>query len=178
MVSNDFIADKIEEVVGRMFAYFKSIETGVTEYSILFNPQQSKTWFIVLFFESSDILKNNLTNGICYQLHSYLLNELTAITEILDIERLVSFEQGNRPIAKSGIDSLFNKLLTRLEGQKNVSNKENIQTCGTCGHNFDNHKLLCNLGDREETPKEGWIICPEENCNCFQTWSANYKTSD
>lgn len=178
MISNDFIADKIEEVIGRMFAYFKSIKIGVTEYSILFKPQKSKTWFIVLFFANRDTLKDNLNNGICYQLHSYLLNELNETTELSNIERVVSFEQGNRPIVQTEIDGLLNILLTRLDAQKNVANKENIETCGTCGHNFDNHKLLCNLEDSEATPKEGWIICPEENCNCFQTWSANYKPSD
>ena len=178
MVSNNFIADKIEEVIERMFADFKSIKIGVTEYSVLFNPQKSKTWFIILYFENGNTLNDNLNNGICYQLHNYLLNELNKTTEISDIERLVSFESGKRPIEKNEIDNILSFLLTRLEGLKNAANKENIQTCGGCGHNFDNHKLLCNLEDGEATPKEGWIICPEENCNCFQTWSANYKTSD
>src|SRR5688572_30363770 len=106
MVSNDFIADKIEELVGRMFTYFSSIKIGVTEYSILFNPQKSKTWFIVLFFADSDTLKDNLNNGICYQLHNFLLNELNGTTEFLTIEGVVSFEQGNRPIEKTEIDGL------------------------------------------------------------------------
>lgn len=178
MVSNDFIADKIEEIIGRMFDYFKSIKIGVTEYSILFNPQKGRTWFIVFFFANREVLKNNLNNGICYQLHSYLLNELNKTTEVSNIERVVSFEQGNRPILKTEIDALLNIMLTRIDGQKNVANKEIIETCGICGHKFDNHKLLSNLEDSEAIPKEGWIICPEENCNCFQTWSANYKSSD
>jgi hypothetical protein len=25
---------------------------------------------------------------------------------------------------------------------------------------------------------EGWIMCPEENCNCFQTWSVNYNADN
>ena len=177
MNNSDRIADKIEEIIGRMFAHFRSFDSGVTQYSILYYPRRHVSWFILIFFADKNNLRNGLMNGTCYRIYNYLINELNNIAETSNIERSISFESGNRPEEQGDIDNLFELLLKRQESLKNVANKENIRECGNCEHAFDKHQLLCNLNENNATPTEGWIICPEENCNCFQTWSADYEAS-
>ncbi len=175
MNDNDLIADRIEEITGRMFAHFRSLEPGATEYSMFYNPRRHSSWFILIFFADKTRLREGLENGICYQMYKYLINELDIAAETSSIERSISFELGNRPESQNDIESLFERLLKRQESLKAVANKQSVEECGNCGHDFDKHQLLCNLNEDNAAPTEGWIICPEEDCNCFQTWGANYK---
>lgn len=175
MINNELIADKIEEVIKEMCMEFGAIEPKTSEYLILHNPKKQASWFIVIFFANINQLKDGLKNGVCYQIHSYILDNLNKIDDISNIDRTIFFESGNRPIEKKDIESLFGKLVNKMEGLQKDTGKTNLQICGGCGHNFDNHQLMCYRKDEDSAPTEGWMICPEENCNCFQTWSANYK---
>jgi len=177
MNNSEFIADRIEEIIGRMFAHFRSFGTGATEYSMFYNPCRHASWFILIFFADKKQLREELKNGFCFQIYNYLSNELDNTAETSNIERSISFHLGIRPEEQNDIDNLFEILLKRQEALKAVTNKENIKECGNCGHDFDKHQLLCNLKEGNATATEGWIICPEEDCNCFQTWSANYEST-
>ena len=177
MNNGELLADRIEEIIRRMFAHFRSFGIEATEYSMFYNPRRHASWFILIFFAGKNQLRQGLKNGICFQIYNYLNNELNNAAETSNIERSISFEFGNRPEEQRDIDNLFELLLTRQEALKAVANKENIGDCGNCGHDFDKHQLLCNLNEGNATPTEGWIICPEEDCTCFQTWSANYKAT-
>jgi len=174
-ISSDLIADKIEEAIGRMFSNFRAQEFGPGEYSIFYNPKKYSYWFIVLYFADSDKLRAGLGQGLCYQIHSYLLNELNSIPEISNIERSISFEYGKRPTEMPDIENALDQLIAKMNSLQKKAGKSNIKICGNCGHDFDKHQLMCDLVDDRTTPTEGWIMCPEENCNCFQTWGANYK---
>ncbi|MES2284044.1 MAG: hypothetical protein V4547_00065 [Bacteroidota bacterium] len=177
-MNNDLIADKTEEVIGRMFSNFRSQEGGPTEYSMLYDPNKHPSWFIVIYFPDSNILKDAIKQGVCYNIYSYLLNEFNNDLEISKIDKSISFEYGNRPAEKTDIENALRQLIAKFKSQQKVAGKTDIKICGTCGHDFDKHQLLCNLVDDKVTPTEGWIMCPEENCNCFQTWGANYKMED
>jgi len=177
-MNNDLIADKIEEVIGLMFSNFRSLEVGPTEYSLFYDPNKHTSWFIVIYFADSSKLKDAIKQGICYQVYSYLLSEFNTIPEISKIDKSISFEYGNRPAEKMEIENALRQLIAKLKSQQKVAGKTDIKICGTCGHDFDKHQLLCNLADEKTTPTEGWIMCPEENCNCFQTWGTNYKIED
>ena len=39
--------------------------------------------------------------------------------------------------------------------------------CGECGHPNDAHQLF----GSGSPPVEGWIACPEPDCDCHMTWS-------
>jgi hypothetical protein len=119
-----------------------------------------------------------MKQGICYQIHSYLLNEWNGMPEISKIVKSISFEFGNRPTEKFDIENTLRQLIAKANSQAKVAGKPDIKICGICGHDFDKHQLLCNLIEDKTTPTEGWIMCPEENCTCFQTWSASYKAED
>jgi hypothetical protein len=175
MNDNNLIANKIEEVIGRIFAHFRSVDLGVTEYSIFYNQRMHASWFIVVFFADKKNLWNGLKNGICYQIHTYLSKELDKFPETANIVRSISFEEGRRPEEKIETDKLFEHLVQKQKALSNAANETNNAECTNCGHDFNKHELRCNLNEDSTTPTEGWIICPDENCNCFQTWSANYK---
>jgi hypothetical protein len=177
MDNSDYIADRIEEIIGRMFAHFKSFDPGATEYSIFYNPKRNPSWFILIFFADRIRLREGLKDGICYQMYNFLTQELDSAAETSNIERSISFEFGARPKEQNDIDHLFELLVKKQEVLKTEVNKTHIGACGNCGHDFDKHQLLCNLNEDNATPTQGWIICPEEDCNCFQTWSANYKAA-
>ena len=168
----DIIADRIEEVISLMFTNFQSVDSGLKEYSIFYNPEKHTSWIILIFFEDNIQLKQAIRNGVCYEVHSFLLNELKNIDETSNIDRAIFFESGNRPVKQFDIDNLFLTLVTRLASINKVKGVTDISDCGSCGHSFDKHQLLGNMN--EGAPTEGWIMCPEDNCNCFQTWSANY----
>ena len=165
----------MEEAIGRMFSNFKTQEFGPTEYSIFFNPKKYSYWFIVIYFADSNTLRTGMKQGLCYQLYSYLLKELNSIPEISHIDKSISFEFGKRPTEILDIENILGQLIVKMNSIQKVAGKADIKICGNCGHDFDKHQLMCNLVDDTTTPTEGWIMCPEENCNCFQTWGANYK---
>jgi hypothetical protein len=176
MISNELIADKIEEVIGRMFTEFRNVEPNASEYSLFHDSKKHTSWFILIFFADIYQLKEGLKNGICFQIHSFLLGELEKINEISDVGRVIFFESGNRPIEKNDIDILFGNLLKKIAGLQKTANKTDIKICGICGHDFDKHQMLFNNeSGKVDMTTVGWMICPEENCNCFQTWNTNLK---
>ena len=177
-MNNDLIADKIEEAIGQMFLDFRSQELGPTEYSIFYNPQKQSSWFIVIYFTDNNTLKTAIKQGTCYQIHSFLLNEINKVPDIAKIDKSIFFEFGNRPSEKLDIENVLEQLNAKMNSLQKVAGKSDIKICGSCGHDFDKHQLMCNLIDDKATPTNGWIMCPEENCNCFQTWGTNYKTED
>lgn len=177
MNNNELIADKFEEVIGRMFVNFESFYPKASEYSIFFNPQKHPSWFILIFFADFDQLKDGIKNGVCYQIYTYLNAEFKKAIGISDISWTIFFESGNRPVEKSDIDNLFNKLIGKMEGIQMNAGKKDIDKCGFCSHDFNKHQLLLdNVNGKIDTTTEGWLMCPEEDCNCFGTWSVNSKT--
>jgi hypothetical protein len=174
-MNNDLIADKLEEVIGKIFNDSRLFNPKPFEYLVLHNPIKNSSWFIIIFFTDVYQLREGLKNGVCYQIHSILLDELNKIEEISNINHSIYFESGDRPNEKLEIDNLYEKILGKTEGLQKTANRANIKICGCCGHDFDKHQLLCFNNDEASTPTDGWIICPEEDCSCFQTWSADYK---
>jgi hypothetical protein len=174
MTDNELIADKIEKVVGQIFTEFGSVVPTASEYSILYNPHKHASWFIVIYFSDTTQLRDGLKNEVCYQMHSYLLAQIDMIG--LKIGLAIFFDYGHQPTEKSDIDNLYRTLLSKMEGLQKTYGKADVKICGSCGHDFDKHQLLCTgMNGKVDITTEGWMICPEDNCNCFSTWSINYK---
>lgn len=46
--------------------------------------------------------------------------------------------------------------------------------CDRCGHPFGPHKLLGHVtNERIGVPTSGWMECPEDDCDCYSTWSVS-----
>lgn len=168
------VADAIENIIRRMFSYFNTSDAHISEYSMFHDLRRHASWFIVIFFGDSKELKQDLENGNCYQIHNFLRNELSADEITANTSCLISFEAGERPMEPHQINNLFQLLVHKADGQSKSANEGNIGTCGNCGHDFDSHQLFCNLDIEGAAPRDGWMICPKEDCFCFQTWSSNY----
>ena len=84
------------------------------------------------------------------------------------------FESGKRPISKERYDEYLAILVEKHNALIAGKGQENIEICHGCGHDFNNHQLLGFPDEESGQIKEGWIICPEADCNCFMTWDANY----
>ena len=175
MTQDDSIADKIEEAIGNMFHAVKTDNSKQFSYSLLFNPKKSSTWFVVLFAPTITNLKKSLQDGTCYLLYSYLLDIFSKDEELQSIDIFTSFEIGDRPTNNEAYNTLLMALSNKLDRLRNSNESSNKVNCIDCGHDFNEHQLMTFRNDESETPKEGWIMCPVENCTCFKTWSANYS---
>jgi hypothetical protein len=55
-----------------------------------------------------------------------------------------------------------------------VEKKEVNQDCAKCLHPFDPHVLVSttetDVGEVQDVPVGGIILCPEPGCECFATW--------
>ena len=173
-MNNNGIADRIEEIIRRMFLIFRELKPNSTEYSLFYDPKKDSAWYILIFFADNNQLKEAIKNGVCFHIHSFLANELKD-SEISHVENIIYFESGNRPTEELEIDNLFEKLLEKTESLRKNAEKTNVTDCGCCGHDFDKHQLMTYQKDFGNTTAEGWIMCPEENCNCFLTWGTNYS---
>lgn len=168
MNENELLADKIDAVVRTMFTHFQSLDPPVIDFSLFYNPQQHASWFLVIFFAEEDQLQKGLKNGACYEVYSYLVKALQK--QIPAVNPSISFETGRHPVGKADIDDAFRHL---LEKRKILEEKKETTNCRSCGHSFDAHQIRGYITEGDTSSKEGWIICPEENCTCFQTWSTN-----
>lgn len=175
MNQHEVIADKIEEAINRMFRLFSEFEPKASEYSLYFNPKLHESWFIEIYFSDSQELKIALKGGTCYQIHTYLQEEFEGIEELENVGRSISFEYGNRPSNNKEYHNRHVLLVERIERMYAAEGQAEIKICNHCGHDFDEHQLMYFVEDENEAPTEGWMVCPEENCNCFLTWGANYK---
>lgn len=176
MHKNDLIADKIEAIIQQMFTEFGESEYKPTEFGILHNPVKSNLWFIPIFFADNALLQKNLNNGICYKIYQYLLGEFDKTEDIDSIEYTIIFEPGSCPATQAGYDNLYAQLLEKREASMKDADQANIKICNNCGHNFDKHQLMTIPDNENSTPTSGWILCPEDGCNCLMTWGASYKT--
>lgn len=177
-MNDELIADKIEETIRRMFINVGSLEPGPGEYSIFYNPQKRPLWFIVIYFKDSKTLKAAIENGVCYWIHCFLLNELNAIPELYEIDKSVCFEFGNQPVEIPEIERAHEGLIAKMDSLQQAAGQAKIEVCGSCGHDFSKHQMLCHPGKDKSPQMHGWIMCPEENCNCFLTWGTNYKAKE
>lgn len=167
----ELIADKIEEVLGNMFHGTETSYSRQFGYSLLFNPNKHHTWFVVLFSPTVTNLKKALQDGTCYLLHRHLKDNFSSDELLRNIDIFTDFEVGDRPTANEAYDTLFVSLTNKLGRLRNSTDQPN---CADCGHDFNEHNLMTFRNDESETIKEGWIMCPVENCTCFKTWGANY----
>jgi predicted Zn-ribbon and HTH transcriptional regulator len=175
MSLNESIADKIEEGIGKMFHAFSKYEPKISEYSLYYDSKKYPSWFIELFFSKSKHLNEALENGTCYDIHRYLTSELDNVAELRDVNIIIYFEFGNRPTNETVYLEHYEKLVEKTQRQTEPNIEIDSSICKSCGHNFDKHQLKGNIKEETNALKEGWIICPEENCNCFLTWDANYN---
>lgn len=178
MSQYEVIADRIEEAIGRMFHAFSEFEPKASEYSLYFNPKLYPSWFIEIYFSDRNQLEIAIKNGTCYEIHSYLLKEFEGFEELENVERSIFFEFGNRPTNEEEYHDRHSTLIEKTKRLLEAKGQSDVKICHGCGHDFDLHQLRGFTAEGNNAPTGGWIMCPEENCNCFLTWDANYNGAE
>lgn len=128
MKQYDLIADRIEEVIGNMFAAVKTDFSGQFSYSLLFNPRKNRTWFVVLFSPTPASFRMALQEGTCYHLYSYLSESVFKDDILKDVDIFKCFETGDRPANTEEYASLFSIVSDKLDRLRNASKS----TDGNC----------------------------------------------
>ena len=163
------IADKIEQALSKTFSNFSEQKSGMYNYALLFDSKKENCWIIVLFFNDNDNLKNLLNNGFCHSVYQFLKNEILLIDKQLPIR--IKFDTGKYPANEIEYRQLLDKHIVKYDVGKNENGKQKI--CTQCGHDWGKHKLM----GYGEPPREGWMVCPEKDCFCFNTWDLDIRVS-
>ncbi|GAB4251502.1 MAG: hypothetical protein Kow0027_15480 [Saprospiraceae bacterium] len=165
-------ADVVEQVLPYLIQQTKEVENPPSEYAMYIDPVISDTWLLVVYFETIEKLRKALKSGLCYNIHKFL-QQVLAEQEILKEEVFdIVFDHGKRPDTEEKALSYFGKLYRKLEKMReDTAHASN--TCAQCGHPKDQHSLLGFPNENSTNIEEGWMICPEEDCTCFHTWSVN-----
>jgi len=88
----------------------------------------------------------------------------------------MDFEHGKTPTAQEALKNMFSKFTQKLIKSLDNNTGKSKNVCYTCNHDFDKHQLRGEINEELGVPTKGWMICPEENCKCFKTWS--YQTEN
>lgn len=171
----EIIADKIEESVGSMFSAVQTASTELFSYTILFNPNKHYTWLVALFAATNDKLKSAIRDGSCYLMYKYLQDDFQINDALKSIDIFTSFEVGSRPTNTEEYNRLHETLTAKLQRMRNSSQQPDQADCTNCGHDFNEHQLKTFLNGESKPTDAGWMLCPEDDCTCFSTWSSNYK---
>ncbi len=178
MNNSELIADKIEAVIGVMFSAFNDFHPKPTEYAIFFNPARHSHWFILIFFNDSPALTTAIQEGVAYQVHQFLNDRMNQIDELATLDRTIFFDFGNYPENEEAYNEKYFELLHKMEKLQATAGEKPEGACAQCGHDFDAHQLRGPIDESIGAPREGWIMCPEEGCHCFQTWSVNFEAPE
>ena len=171
MSNNELLADRIEQAIGKMVEYFAKYDSGIREYTFFYNPNVSKSWVIVFFSDDKTKLKSSLNNGTCYAMFQFLQSELNLIEEQLQeqLPRSILFDSGQRPQNDEEREQLFEKYTKTYDTEADENGQ--ARKCLHCSHDWDKHVLRGYEDEENTAPKQGWMVCPDEDCFCFLTWS-------
>lgn len=166
MSNNNLLADRIEQAINKMFAHHAAHDSGMQNYALLFNPEKSEKWMIILFFDDGTRLKKALDNGFCYAAYQFLQDELMLIDKQLPVT--IGFDTGQYPSNQMEYEQLSGKHNVTYDTSDNEKGQQQI--CSKCGHDWGKHKLSGYKMENNTIPLKGWMTCPEEGCFCFMTW--------
>ncbi|MEZ4887635.1 MAG: hypothetical protein R3E32_23075 [Chitinophagales bacterium] len=122
-------------------------------------------------FEEETKLNEALNDGTCYQIHEYILHNLYGFKDFQNMNFTMDFEYGRTPNLQEDSEKLFSKFTKKLIRTLDIKLVESKDVCNICNHDFDKHQLRGEINEEIGYPTKGWMICPEENCKCFRTWS-------
>ena len=174
-MTNDQIGDLLEQMIHSMFHAGQGHIPESCSYSMLMDSQASGRWHIALFFPDVPTLREHMESGLCYWMHQTIVQQLQEHEDTRELLTNISFETGERPESREAYTGLLQQLEDKLAKLNATQGMPPGANCDSCGHPFDEHQMMGQINEGEEAPTEGWMMCPEEDCTCFRTWSANYS---
>lgn len=163
-------ADIIEQLLGHLIKETRRVENPPSEYAMYIDPVISDTWLLVVYFPTIEKLRKALKSGLCYNMHTFLKQLLDVQQPLKEQSFHIIFDHGLRPQSEKEAVSYFGKKYHELD-KLSESEAKSTSTCAHCGHPMDDHQMLGIPNKESGQMEEGWIICPDELCTCFHTWS-------
>lgn len=172
MQDNNIIADKLGPVIREMLIRCRSLSPKPSEY-IIFPTQDQKDpqWLILVLFPDATQLNEAIQNGVCYQIHQYIWNNLNQMDDFKHLRKAIFFEPGSLPKEENELNEIFSAAYEKLDALVKEAGETNPKSCNICGHDLGGHQMLGIPDEATGVPSEGWMICREAHCNCFRTWS-------
>lgn len=87
-----------------------------------------------------------------------------------EVDSYIVFDSGSLPENEGAYRKLHEKFAAQLDLLRQDAGDE-FSMCSLCGHGANQHQLRGWTEDGQPPPTKGWMICPDESCTCFRTWS-------
>ncbi len=172
MENNPPLIDQLDQFVSQMFRACLTLDPKPANYIVLQEPESSDPhWLILVFFENTAVLREAIKNGICYQVHEYMSTNLNNVEQFRPLKKVILFESGVIPQEESALETMFDNIIKKLYTLAQSNDDATTNTCSLCQHDFNAHKMLGQVDEIAGAPTKGWMMCPEEDCTCFRTWS-------
>ena len=178
MEETEQLADELELQVRRVMYHFRNEAQKPSSYSLFYDPRKHESWFIVFYYPDVTQLKAAISSGNCYIVHQLLKQELETSPIVQNAGHLILFEPEPRPEAHEEIMRFHDYVISKLHVRREKAGEPMLEICHQCGHSSDNHELRCFMEETTPAPTDGWMMCPEEGCTCYSTWSANYRVKE
>lgn len=171
MEENEIIVDKLNAFIHEMMQAAQSLNPKPSEYLVFNNPNGSNCqWYILIFFPDATQHNEAIKNGICYQIHKFVWDNMSLSNDFKSLNKTVLFESGTIPKEKKEIDKIVSDAIKKSESLIKEQGQTKPEVCGICGHRFGGHQAMGMPDEASGVPTGGWMTCSEENCNCFRTW--------
>jgi hypothetical protein len=178
MKENKNIVEKLHDYIRQMLMACQTFSPKPSEYAIFYHPDGTQNeWFILIFFPDALQLNEAIKNGVCYQIHQYIWNNLNQMDDFENLNKTIFFEAGIFPKEEKQIDKLYLGVLKKFTIMRNERNFKNPKICSLCCHSIGGHQMIGFPDEETGIASEGWVMCSEKNCNCFRTCSIDITES-
>ena len=142
-------------------------DVAPTNY-LVFSRSEPEPWHVTFFYKDNAAMRVALSTGCAYDLHNFTHKNLGNVVELSELEFYVWFESVDG-FDLEDVAEYRERLSQKLVG---MALRETDGVCNVCGHDAGTHKLVGPTDEKLGVPTSGWMICPDEHCNCFRTWDA------
>ncbi|MFN8394596.1 MAG: hypothetical protein U0176_07995 [Bacteroidia bacterium] len=161
------IADALDALVVAVIQACQELENPPNGRLVL-KAKGSQEWYVLFYFGSKDVQLKAVKDGDAYLVQrTFMAHQHTvAGAEIVHVFFEAEFPEQSGNWVRELVESCEERMARMLPG----TGKPMEGSCLRCGHDSDAHQLR-GWNDAElGVPKEGWIMCQDEDCACFGTW--------
>jgi hypothetical protein len=130
---------------------------------------QPGAWFVVYFFGSDDALLQAIKGGDAYVIHQTFRAHIARVPAVQTAT--VHFEGAYGPVGDEWANAIGDACEARERRWLDGACQALSGMCVQCGHDSGGHRFCGWKPSPSEAPRDGWMVCRDERCACFGTWS-------
>jgi hypothetical protein len=138
--------------------------------------QQPGAWFVVYFFGSDEALLQAIKGGDAYVIQQTLQGNIARVPSVQTAS--VHFEGAYEPRGEPWARAIHDACAERDRRWSAEAGASLGGPCVQCGHDSDRHQMRGWKQSPSEPPRDGWMVCSDETCACFATWSIGRGPSE